>query len=193
MLQPWDFGLVFGLAILAVYVAGVGGFLPVGAFLLGKGKPEAVGVQTFFTGLFQFLCLAFLFAIAMTITDPALVGVQTLYTVVALNVAVLSIIWMSLGITLMRGWALGSMGVHLLASVLVFLVLAVWWAWNAPIIGTGGYLTAMNASYAITVGLTAAFIAGKFKSAKALAYVFIIFGIVTVLIPSMWLFFGLLP
>jgi len=181
----WDFGLVFGLAIVALYVAAAAGFIPVGMFFLGKGDRKALGAQTFFVGIFQFLSVAYLLATATTIKDPSL---QTLVTLIAINVVALSIIWLSLGITLMNEWDLRPMGVHLAISFIVFLALAAWWALKGS-----AYLTVGNITYAITVFCTALHIAGKLKNAKAVGIIFLVFGVITVLVPAIWLLFAPLP
>lgn len=168
------------LAILALYVAAAGGFIPLGLHLLGKGKPEEVGANTFFLGIFQFLAVCYLFYLALA---------NSIFGVLAINVAALSFIWLTLGLTLMRGWGLLPIGYHLLISTVIFIILAIWY-----IITLQNYsLAIMNLTYAITVFAAFLFIIGVLKTPKIPAYCLLVFGVITVLIPAILLFFTELP
>jgi len=169
------------LAILALYAAAAGGFIPTGFYLLGKGKPEELGANTFFLGIFQFLAVVFLFLMGISQNNGVIAAT-------AVNVAVLSFIWLTLGITLMRGWGLQPFGYHLLISAIIFIVFAVWWA-LLPLYS----LAIMNLTYAITVLSVFLLIIGVLKSPRIPAFFLIFFGITTVLIPAITLFFTHLP
>ena len=169
------------LAVLALYVAAAGGFIPVGMHLLGRGKPEEVGANTFFLGIFQFLVVVFLFWMSIAQNSGVIAGV-------AFNVAVLAFIWLTLGLTWMRGWGLQPLGYHLLISTIMFIVLAVWY-YTLP----AYTLLVMNVTYAITVFSIYLLIIGKITNAKIPAFFLLFFGVVTVLIPAIALMFTTLP
>lgn len=169
------------LAILALYVAAAGGFIPVGMHMLGRGKPEEVGANTFFLGIFQFLAVAYLFWMAVSQNN----GV---FAVVAVNVAALSFIWLTLGLTWMKGWGLQPLGYHLLISTIIFLALAAWYS-TLPAYS----LAVMNVTYAITVFSIFLLIIGKITNPKIPAAFLLVFGVITVFIPAIAMLFIKLP